>query len=116
MINAKVISNIYKLHKKPPSNISDLGIEKMRKSLIEFHKFNEESGFLILENVSEESPFKKIPISRIYGIENFDKTIALVLPNSILFFSKTDSKINIHLRMPRLSRWQKIKGFFKGEK
>lgn len=112
MINATVINNIYKVYKKSPKDISKLGLDIMKDTLSKFHTFNEEVGFLILEDMSEESPFRKIPIQRIYGIVHFDKNVALVLPNCILFFNKEDSGVNIHINVPRLTIWQKIAKLF----
>lgn len=110
MITKEIIKKLYKIHKKPVGyDIMLPQIEEFVKILTPVHHLSIEDGNLVLGDVDEKSIFKTIQVNRMCGIEDFDRNIALILPNSILFFNKENSGINLHIRMPKQSLFDKIK-------
>lgn len=110
MITKDIIKKLYKIHKKP------VGYDAILPELNEFiytlapsHNMRIEGGNLVLDDVDKDSIFKTIQLDRICGIEPFDRNIALILPNSILFFNKENSGINLHIKLPKPSLMDRIK-------
>ncbi len=108
MITKSVISKIYKIHRKPPKDIAELKIPLMIDCLGKYHKFTIEGEELVIDSLCEGSPFHRIIMSRILGIEYFDRTVAIILPSCILFFAKCSDGAYIHIRPPKLSIFEKL--------
>ncbi|MCH5216183.1 MAG: hypothetical protein J1F10_04520 [Muribaculaceae bacterium] len=111
MITKEVIKTLYRMHKTP------VGYEEILPVLNNFilalkqnHNLKIDDDTLVLEDMDDDNLFKTIFIDRICGIEQLDRCFALVLPNSILFFNKDNSEINLHIKIPKPSILDRIKG------
>ena len=57
-----------------------------------------DNGELIINSLDQASPFSRLELSRIHAIVPFERSVAIVLPNSILFLNKKDSGVNVHFK------------------
>lgn len=112
MITDEVIRTIYKLNRKPQKGLFKAQIEHLIDTLKKTHDVAINSEELILKDLEEESPFRVVLINKIMGIEEFERTMAVILPNCILFFSKETNDIHIHIKMPKMSFKDKLKSLF----
>lgn len=109
MITKKAIEEIYKKYRKKPKSIDELDVEFLFDSLPQIHGLEIKDEKVILRSVDEESMFRKIALSRVHGIVNFEETVAIVLHSSIIFLNKKEPKVNIHIKPEPKTFSQKIK-------
>lgn len=103
MITNNVIKNIYKQYKSRPASVDDLNLQLLFEHAIVNHGIYVDDGNLVIESVTEDSPFYSIPLDRIHGICEFERVIAIVLPSAILFLNKHDAGVNVHLKPAEMS-------------
>ena len=85
MINEAVINEIYKKFNKPHKNAADLKLDYYIPILSAHHSI-ENNGFEItLRDVDEYSPFRQFLVRSLNAVLEFDKLIAFVFRNHILF-------------------------------
>lgn len=113
MITKEVINNIYKQCKSSrPKSPADLNLPLLFEYAIENHGIFFDEDNLIIESVGQSSPFYTLELSRILDILEFERHIAIVLPNAILFLNKADNGVHVHLREPSISLLDRIKNSF----
>lgn len=115
MIQKKLIDSIYKKFKRPPGSPDELDIPLLFERLPDDASIEIDGNSLIINSVDPTSPFHSIPIGHIHAILEFDEAIAIVLPNSILFISKEDGAVNVHIKDVGPSIFDRIKAFASGE-
>ncbi len=64
---------------------------------------------IIINNIDASSPFHRIPVSHIHAILEFDEAVAIVLHSSIIFLSKDDGSVHVHLKEMRPSIIDRIR-------
>ena len=113
MITKKIINKIYRKYNTPVGEDIKPQLDSIIEYLKDKHKIILKNDIVELADLSEDSPFRRIPMYRIYGLVNFERAIAIVLPTCILFLSKESSNINIHIRLPKETIIEKIKNVFR---
>ncbi|MCM1348547.1 MAG: hypothetical protein NC338_03975 [Firmicutes bacterium] len=109
MITQKVIDQLYKTYKKPPLSADDLEIDLLFTHLFEFHDIAVDNhANLVIGSFPADSPFRKIPLSHIHAIVEFEDCIAIVLHSSIIFLNKKDNRSSVHVKMPKQSLIEKL--------
>lgn len=104
MITQEVIEEIYKTYKKPPKDASELNIDHFIK-LLDFYDLHSD-GFEIIVGIQDEfSAFKRFLIRGLHAILEFDKEVAFVFRDHILFFDKEIPSISVNFKPEE-------KGFF----
>lgn len=100
MITDKVINEIYKTYKKPHTNREELNLPHYLEILKKHHNINhiEEDDEIIIEDLEEFNPFRRFLVRSLHAILDFDKIIAFVFPNHILFMGKNSSLLRVHLK------------------
>lgn len=114
MVSQKVIEQLYKRYSSHPKDIS-VYLNRLRESmdiLAALHKLELNDTDIVIGALDEDNPFRVIPIDRIYGIESFDRNIAIILRTCVLFLNKENSNINVHIKPHKISLWMRIKSFF----
>ena len=99
MIHKKVIDSIYKKYKKRPASPDELDIPLLFEQLPFEAGVEIDGDDIVLGSVENSSPFRRIPVRNIHAIVNFDESVAIVLRASIIFISKEDSSVSVHLKM-----------------
>lgn len=98
MINEAVINEIYKKFNKPHKHSEDLKLDYFLP-ILNLHHSIETDGFeIVLKDVEEYSPFRRFLIRSLNAVLEFDKLIAFVFRNHILFFGKEDNQLHVHIK------------------
>ena len=110
MITKKVIEELYKRYSKPHKGIEYLDMGALMEHASASHNLElTDSGELIINSLDQASPFSRLELSRIHAIVPFERSVAIVLPNSILFLNKKDSGVNVHFKPNPTSFVDKLK-------
>ncbi len=114
MVTRKVIDELYKRFPKAPKGIEFLDMGALMMNTAPEHDLElTENGELVINSLDSSSPFHKLELSRMCGIVPFERSVAIVMPNSILFLNKKDAGVNVHFKPNPVSLKDKIKYFFK---
>ena len=110
MITKKVIDTLYRKYRKRPEGVEQLDIGLLFEYASEHHSIEiDEEGNLLINSIDTASPFHKLSLSRIHGITQFEDVVAIVMHSSILFLSKHDDSVNVHIKFDEPSIWEKLK-------
>lgn len=111
MITDQVIQEAYRKFKKPPKNPEELNLDYFLGLLSKHHNLRQFDGEIFIEDLEEFSPFRRFLIRSIHAVLEFDKMVAFIFRNHILFFSKEDNQLRVHMRPEKpLSIFEKIFG------
>lgn len=106
MVTEDVIQEIYSRYKKPAKNREELNLPYFFDILKKHHSFTHNDMEVVLNDLEEFNPFRRFLIRSLAAVLEFDKVIAFVFPNHILFLDKDSEDLRVHLRP------EKPKGFF----
>lgn len=98
MITKEVIRDIYKEYRKPHTNREELRLDYFLKLLSPHHKLNLAEDEIIFEDMEEFNPFRRILVRNLHAVLEFDKNVAFVFPNHILFLGKRNSELHVHFK------------------
>lgn len=101
MITDSVIKEIYKKFSKPHKHREELRLDYFMNMLITNHHIKLDSDEIILEDLEEFNPFRRFLIRSLNAVLEFDKMIAFVFRNHILFLSKEDNQMRVHIKPPK---------------
>ena len=118
MISDQVIKEIYKTNTKPPKDLADLNLSGALEILKEHHNISVDDEDLtkaevILNDLEESNPFRRFLVRSLHGILEFDKVMAFVFRNHILFLGKKDNELRVHFKPEpdeKPSIWDRIFG------
>lgn len=111
MINDSVIKEIYSKFNKPHKNSEELRLEYFIPLLQQHHAIENDGFEIILKDLEEFNPFRRFLIRSLNAVLEFDKMIAFVFRNHILFFGKEDNQMRVHIRPEKKPNlFQKIFG------
>lgn len=106
MITEATIKEIYKRFNKPPKSVEELNLPYYFGILKEHHKIRETMDEIILDDLEQFNPFKRFLKRGVFSVLEFDKMVAIVFRNHIIFLSKEDEGMRIHIKP------EKPRGFF----
>lgn len=98
MITDRVIKEIYRKYNKEVKNPEDLKLDYYIKILSPYHHLRIDNKEVIFEDQEEFSPFRRFLIRGLYGILEFDRQVAFIFRNHILFLSKDSDEMRVHMR------------------
>lgn len=98
MVDEKVIQEIYKKYSKPHKNYADLRLDYFLPMLSEHHAIENDGFEIVLKEVEEYNPFRRFLIRSLNAVLEFDKLIAFVFKSHILFISKEDKQLHVHIK------------------
>ena len=98
MINESVINEIYKKFGKPHKDPSDLRLDYFLPLLNEHHSIENDGFEIVLNDLEEYNPFRRFLIRSLNAVLEFDKMIAFVFRNHILFLGKEDNQMRVHIK------------------
>lgn len=98
MITDSVIKEIYRKFSKPHRNEEELRLDYYLHLLKENHSIKREDNEIIIEDLDEFNPFRRFLIRSINAVLEFDKMIAFVFRNHILFLGKEDNQMRVHIK------------------
>ncbi len=98
MITESVIKEIYKKFGKPHKNREDLKLDYFMDILNANHNIVFDGDEIILKDLEEFNPFRRFLIRSLTAILEFDKMIAFVFCNHILFLGKNEEQMRVHIK------------------
>ena len=98
MITKEIIRDIYKQYKHPAEDVEELRIPYFLKLLESHHHLKLDSDELVFEDLEEFNPFRRILVRNLHAILEFNKMIAFVFPNHILFLGKRSPELSVHFK------------------
>ena len=98
MITDNVIKEIYKKFGKPHKNPEELRLNYFIPMLSQHHAIESDGFEIVIKDLEEFNPFRRFLIRSINAVLEFDKMIAFVFRNHILFFGKEDNQLRIHMK------------------
>lgn len=111
MITEEVIKEIYKNYNKPAKTEEELNLPYIIDLLSANHKLIEQGDEIVVESIEEFSPFRRFLKRGLYAVLEFDRNVAFVFKNHILFFSKKSPQMSVHFAPAKEpSIWDKIFG------
>lgn len=112
MITKKAIDEVYKKYRKKPAGIDALNVGLLFDSISQVHGLEIVDEKIVIGSIDEKSLLHKIALSRVYGIVNFEETVAIVLHSSIVFLNKLEPKVSVHIKPQPKTFLQKVKMWF----
>ncbi|MBD5280864.1 MAG: hypothetical protein HDS35_10040 [Bacteroides sp.] len=106
MITDNVIKEIYKKFGKPHKNEEELNLDYFLPMLNKNHAITRDGMEIIIEDLDEFNPFRRFLVRGINAVLEFDKMVAFVFRNHILFLGKEDNQLRVHIKP------EKPKSFF----
>lgn len=106
MIKPETIKELYK---KSPLPINNQNLELFINHQLKHHSLQITNTELIINSIEEDSPFHSIPLRNIKCTEEDDVYFIIILRNSILFLSKINDDIHVHINVEKPTLWQRIK-------
>ena len=113
MITQKTINEIYKTYAERPESSDDLNIFLLFEGAHPDHEIMFEGNDIIINSISPSSPFHRISLDRVNAIIEFEENVAIVLHSSIIFLSKVDNKVSIHIKPLKPSIKERVSSFLK---
>lgn len=98
MVDEKVIKEIYKKFRKPHKDSADLRLDYFIPILSAHHAIENDGFEIVLMDVEEYNPFRRFLIRSLNAVLEFDKYIAFVFKNHILFMGKEDNQLHVHIK------------------
>lgn len=98
MITEEVIKEIYRKYKKPHKERAELNLDYYLDLLKDHHSISATGGEIILNDLEEFNPFRCFLIRSLHGVLEFDKMVAFVTGNHILFLGKEDNSLRVHFK------------------
>lgn len=98
MVTEKVIQEIYKKFRKTHKNVADLRLDYFLPMLEKHHSIENDGFEIVLKDVEEYNPFRRFLIRNLNAVLEFDKLIAFVFKNHILFMGKEDNQLHVHIK------------------
>lgn len=105
MITNSVIKEIYKKFGKPHKKREDLQLDYFLPMLKENHNIVYDNDEIILSDLDEFNPFRRFLIRSLNAVLEFDKMVAFVFRNHILFLGKEDGQMRVHMRPDDERNW-----------
>lgn len=97
MITEKVIREIYRKFNKPNTDRNQLRLDYF-VGLLKHHNIRVIDDELVMNDLEEFNPFKRFLLRSVNAILEFDKMVAIVFQNHIIFLGKYDDQMRIHMK------------------
>ncbi len=105
MIDNKVIQELYRRFKHPAKSVEGLNIPYFENLLKSNNPIKVNDEMIEIQSIEEFSPFKRFLIRRLNKIIEFERNVAFVFNNHILFLSKETDETHIHLKPDKRRRF-----------
>jgi len=110
MISEKVINQLYHKYRRRPASTDELDFPLLFENAHVDHAIRINGNILEINGLGDNSPFRRIPVRGIHAIVDFDESVAIVLHSSILFISKVDGQVRVHINFKEPSLMSRIFG------
>lgn len=101
MITDEVIKEIYKNYNRQGRKPEELNIDHFIRLLTDTHLIYTDDDELVIDDLEESNPFRRFLIRSLTGILEFDRHVAFVFIDHILFFNKTTGAMRVHFKVAK---------------
>jgi hypothetical protein len=108
MIHKKVIDAIYKTCRNRPASPEELNIPLLFEKVPEESMLEIDGDDIVINSVDHSSPFRRIAVRNIHAIIEFEEVVAIVLHASIIFLSKENGTVHVHLKELKQTFFERI--------
>lgn len=108
MVTAEVIKSLYKEYRKRPKSSEELNVNILLEQTGDNINVEVRDNRIYINNLDEKSPFRSIRLDRVHGIVNFEKTIAIILSQSMILLLKETGDVNINIKPLKKSFMSKL--------
>lgn len=98
MITDRVIKEIYRKYGKAAKSPDELRLDHYIDMLSANHHIRVNDKEVIFEDQEEFSPFRRFLLRSLNAILEFDRQVAFVFRNHILFLGKDSDEMRVHMR------------------
>lgn len=98
MITDEVIKEIYKKFKKSGQPREKLNLDYYIDLLSKHHNITSDDMEIVIRDLEEFNPFRRFLIRSLTAVLEFDKNIAFVFRNHILFMALETPDIRVHIK------------------
>lgn len=98
MITDEVIKEIYRKFDRPHRNYEELRLDYFIDLLKENHKITLADEEVMIDDLEEFNPFRRFLVRSLHAVLEFDKMVAFVFRNHILFLGKEDNQMRVHIK------------------
>lgn len=114
MITKQVIDTLYKQYPKRPKSVDDLDMALLFEGAGLAHDISVdiEHNEIVIGSIDSRSVFHRVHLPFVHAIVPFVEWVAIVLHSSVIFLNRNNNKVSIHLREPKRSVKERIKGLF----
>lgn len=112
MITKKMIKEVYKKYHKKPKSVDCINVSLLFGDEMQMHDIEIVDDDIVINSLEPSSLFHKIALQRVYGIEEFEKSVAIVLHSSMIFLKKGAKDVAVHIKPQSISIWDRIKMLF----
>lgn len=112
MVTKDVIRDIYKEYKLPNENKEELRLPYFLRMLESHHHLSYDGDELVFEDMEEFNPFRRILVRNLHAVLEFNKMVAFVFPNHILFLGKRSPELSVHFKPEEDAGEEQKKGNF----
>lgn len=108
MITKEIVKELYRRYPKRVESIDYLNMTALFSGVDEVHGIKIVEQKLEIGSIDERSPFKRLNLRFIHGIESLDNEVAIVLGTSIVFLSKREPEVKVHLPIKKEPFWRRM--------
>lgn len=98
MITSDVIKELYKNYSKPPKHKEDLNLPYFAELLSANHDIEIDDMEVVVNDLDEFNPFRRFLIRSLCAVLEFDRNVAFVFKDHIIFFNKQDNRISVNFK------------------
>ena len=109
MISSNVIQTLYRKFSRRPASVDALDIHLLFEAVHPSNMIHIKDGVLYIGSIHSDSPFHSICLNHIHAIVEFEETVALVMHSTILFLSKVNNDVRVHIKPMKESIWSRIR-------
>lgn len=109
MITSAIINTLYRKFSRRPASIDALDIHLLFEAVHPSNMVAINDGNVCIGSVHTDSPFHSISLHNIHAIVEFEETVAIVLHSTILFLSKINNDVRVHIKPLKESIWTRLR-------
>lgn len=98
MISNDTIQRLYNTYNEAPALFENRGLNRLMEYAFDSDAVDFDGDRIVFNSVARNSPLRSIELERIYGVEELENWLAVVLPAAILFVNRTDNAVRVHLK------------------
>lgn len=106
---ADIVKELYRRFRRQPKRLEERNLSLLVDYALDTDALDMDGERLVFCRMHPCSPFREIELQRVHGVAELADSVAVVLPNSIIFINKADLSTRAHIKPVRMPLWQRIR-------